>query len=156
MDVPRYVRGVRNVARMMQEIALLKMMLPDEASIITDHPEYRFILIEGYPLGKRYEPSHSHILIKIPPEYPEIPPGLNPTFGIYLVGGLKFNGAPLECERDQYHWDCSHNPNEMRKKGWAWWCFANLESWDLHKDNLFKILVILVETLQNPQRQRFG
>lgn len=156
VDVPRYIRGVRNIARMMQEIGLLRILLPDEINIITNHPDYSFVLLENYPLGKKYNPSSSHVLIRIPPEYPQIPPGLSRIYGIYLIGGLKRNGEPLQCRKDQYHWDCSHNLVSMREKGWAWWCFARLENWDPYKDNLFKITVLLAETLQNPQRQRFG
>jgi len=156
VDVPRYIRGVQNVAIMMQEIAMLKMMLPDEINIIANPPDYTFVLLENYLLGQGYQPSPSNILIKIPPEYPQIPPGLNPTYGIYVVGGLKRNGQALQCVKDQYHWDCVHNPSEMKQKGWAWWCFARLESWDPYRDNLFKAIVILTETLRNPEQQRFG
>jgi len=155
-DVPRYIRGVRNVARMMQEIALLKLMLPDEMNILTDHPEYTFVLWENYTLGSSYDPVRSHVLVNIPDEYPRIPPGLGPKDGIYLVGGLRRNNQPLECGRDQYHWDCYHNPSDMKEKGWAWWCFADLNSWDPYRDNLLKVAVVLAETLQNPDKQRFG
>lgn len=156
VDVPRYIRGFPNVARMLQEVALLRMLLPDGVNIIADHPHYSFILLENFPLGAEYTPSESHVLIRIPPSYPQTPPGLTPTHGIFLTGGLKYRGRSLECGKDQYHWMCGHNPREMQEKGWAWWCFARLESWDPYKDNLFKVVVLLSETLANPSEQRFG
>lgn len=156
IDAPKYIRGVRNVARVMREIALLKMILPEDMNIITDHPEYTYVLIEDLYLGSDYNPSHTHVLIKLPDEYPQIPPGLNTRYGIYITGGLRRNGQPLQCGKDQYHWNCSHNREQMREKGWAWWCFARFQNWDPHRDDISRIVIMLTETLQNPEQQRFG
>ncbi len=114
------------------------------------------MLIKDFYLGPEYEPPTSDILIKIPREYPQVPPGQSTRYGIYLTGGLRRLGRELTCERDEYHWKCSHNPPEMYKKGWAWWCFAKIDNWDPRKDNLLTVLMILSETLQNPERQVFG
>src|SRR5260370_16008417 len=81
VDLPKYKRGVQNVAQMMREMAVLKTALPDDITIRYNHPDYTSILLEDYPLGYTYTPSSSHVLIKLPPEYPHIPPGLNPPYG---------------------------------------------------------------------------
>ena len=155
-DVPRYLRGGINPARMRAELALIQELLPDTVTLITDSPHYTYLLLENFPLAPAYHPQHSHILILMPPYYPQTPPGLSTQYGIFVRGGIKRNGQHLQCERDQYHWNCAHSRDDLRKKDWAWWCFAKLHSWDPHRDNLLTILVILAETLQNPERQRFG
>jgi len=154
-DVPRYIRGAVNVLRMYQELELLKH-LPETIAIYTDPPEFSFVLLEGFYLGEKYDPKFTNLLILLPPNYPQTPPGLNTRYGIYVTGNLKRNGKPLQCGRDQYHWTCNHNPKHMFKKGWAWWCFADFESWSPHRDNLLKIILLLKETFENPEKQRFG
>jgi len=160
LDVPRYVRGAQNVARMTQEMALLKLALPDDVNIVTDPPNYSYVLLEDFPLGSDYSPSYSHVLLRIPREYPQIPPGLTSGHGIYIMGGVTRHSHPLQCtgtsEYSQYHWDCAHNPSDMREKGWAWWCFKSFSDWDPNTDNIFKLVTILAETLQHPAAQRIG
>lgn len=155
-DVPRYIRGAPNAARLGIEVAALADALPDHVTIITDQPRYSYILISNLPLPPQYAPQETNVLVKLPDQYPAIPPGRSPSSGIFVSGGLVHNGIPMECGRHQYHWLCGHNPEEMKHKNWAWWCFSKFEDWQPERDSLIKILVVLGETLYRPLDQRFG
>jgi hypothetical protein len=71
VDLPEYKRGAQNVARMMTELAVMKVALPDEVTIRYDSPGFTTFIFEDYPLGYEYSPSSSHVLVKLPPDYPQ-------------------------------------------------------------------------------------
>ena len=153
IDVPEYKRG-RNILRIDYEMSALDEVLESRYSLATD--DYRsYIHIVNFDLPLGYSPTQSSLLIKIPFDYPETPPGLNPKNGIYLIKGLSYQGNKLTCTND-YHDGCSHvdleKLREMSGLGWAWWCFAEMQEWNPRTDGLIQIFFILMETLQNPKK----
>lgn len=153
IDVPEYKRG-RNILRIDYEMSTLDEVLESRYSLKTD--DYRsYIHIVNFDLPIGYFSQQSSLLIKIPFDYPETPPGLNPKNGIYLIKGLNYQGNKLNCTND-YHDGCSHVDSEtlrqMSELGWAWWCFAEMKEWNPRTDGLIQIFFILMETLQNPKK----
>ncbi len=90
----------------------------------------------GYPPG--YNFTVSPVLLEIPRDYPESPPGVGASH-VYLPGGLRYKGRIPE----DYHE--SVGPSEQ----WAWWCYEEI-CWDPCRDNLITFFELLRAHLTDP------
>ena len=152
VDVPQYKRGV-NMARLRNDLINLDEFFGRRYQIHADSAG-KHVTVYGLDLPYAYSPNTSNVLIMLPSDYPETPPGIRPSQGVYLTTGLSRHGTRLHCSND-YHENCScmdsSTLSDMYRKGWAWWCFAKMSDWNPRRDGLVQIFMVLVETLQNPR-----
>ncbi len=151
-DLPPYVRGI-NVARVQAEVILVEKLFGHLFKDIIISNGGKRVFITDFLLPPEYSPRTTNIIINLPDNYPLTPPGISSSVGIYFRANLKRNGRELTCSRDAFHGTCGHCPERMKVKGWAWWCFARFEGWDPTKDDLVKIILILKDTIENPELQ---
>ncbi len=98
-----------------------------------------WVRIEEFRLPPGWEPRQTELLIKIPPNYPLVPPGLSPAHGIFLPYRLRYRGGLV---RD------FHTHGEL-PDGSAWFCYLDLK-WNHARDDLFTIIERVAFDLSRP------
>jgi hypothetical protein len=88
------------------------------------------------PLGYNYDSIS--ILLRIPKQYPEEPPGVGDA-RVFVPNNLRYKGRKPK----DFHDDCG-------PKGWAWWCYLWID-WDPCRDNLITFFELLRAHLTNPK-----
>ena len=96
------------------------------------------ILVSHFNLPPGYNARYISILLKLPRDYPESPPGVGDA-KVYVPKGLKFNGRIPE----DYHE--GSGPTE----DWAWWCYERID-WNPCKDKLITFFELLRAHMTNP------
>lgn len=101
--------------------------------------KYKSIVIKDFNLPPGYNTDYIPVLLKIPRDYPESPPGVGDA-KVYVPNGLRFDGYTP----DDYHEECGLNGN------WAWWCYEKI-SWNPFKDNLITFFELLRAHMTDPE-----
>ncbi|MCF7955254.1 MAG: hypothetical protein K9M75_05590 [Phycisphaerae bacterium] len=97
------------------------------------------LIIRDFNLPPGYNCNYVSVLLMLPSDYPESPPGTGDS-KVYLPNGLLFKG---EIPAD-YH------ENNGPDDDWAWWCYEDIE-WDLCKDDLITFFELLRAHMTNPE-----
>ena len=100
--------------------------------------DYKSIIVKNFNLPPGYNWGQIPILLKIPANYPENPPGVG-FAKIYVPDNLLYRG------RHPKDFHASAGPD-----GWAWWCYEWIE-WDPCRDNLITFFELLRAHMTNPE-----
>ena len=101
--------------------------------------DYKSIIIKNFNLPPGYNTDYINIILKLPRDYPESPPGVGDA-KVYVPEGLRFKGNKPE----DYHERSGPNEN------WAWWCYEKID-WNPCKDNLITFFELLRAHMTNPK-----
>lgn len=103
----------------------------------------RHLFVRDFNLPPGYNRSTVPVLLEIPQDYPESPPGVGGSH-VFLPRGLRYQGRKL---RD-FHEDVGpgHDPNRQ----WGWWCYERID-WDPCQDNLISFFELLRTDMTNPR-----
>lgn len=97
-----------------------------------------YLIVEDFDLPPGYNYNTVPVLLKLPPDYPESPPGVGNS-AVYVPMGLRFKGRkPKDCHEDK-------GPN----KEWAWWCYESIK-WDICRDDFITFFELLRAHMTNP------
>lgn len=102
------------------------------------------ILVKDFNLPPGYNYDFVSILLKLPSDYPESPPGIGDA-DVYLPRGLLFRGRKPE----DYH----ESIGPSRK--WAWWCYESID-WNPCTDNFITFFELLRAHMSNPKTKGFS
>lgn len=97
-----------------------------------------FLLVKNFNLPPGYNRDYISVLLKIPRDYPESPPGVG-NAKVYVPEGLTFHGRTP----DDYHEESG--PTE----DWAWWCYERID-WNPCKDNLITFFELFRAHVTDP------
>lgn len=112
--------------RIFQEAALAACLFSQSKRVEVDPDEGRWVLIYDFPLPQGYNRPMTHILIRLPPNYPLTPPDW-----FYLDRGVRrADGRP------PHYFEDDHIPQELRQKGWAGGCL-HIREWRPGADPLW-------------------
>jgi len=101
--------------------------------------DYGSILIRNFNLPPGYNFQSTRVLIYLPDDYPESPPGVGSS-SVYVPTNLRYRGKVP----DDFHEKIGPS-NE-----WAWWCYEWIK-WDPCKDNLITFFELLRAHMTNPK-----
>lgn len=101
--------------------------------------DYKFIIIDGFNTPPGYNLDIIPILLRLPENYPESPPGLG-NASVYVPSKLRFQGRKPNDFHDNV------GPSEK----WAWWCYEDID-WDPCRDNFVVFFEILRAHMTNPK-----
>ena len=122
-----------NYNRLLFDIKKLSCVYP-----VALDDNFERLVVSNFNLPPGYNLNHISVLLMLPPDYPESPPGTGNS-GVYLPSGLLFDGIkPID-----YHENSGPDDN------WAWWCYAEIK-WDLCKDDLITFFELLRAHMTNP------
>jgi hypothetical protein len=115
----------------------------DDALILGDtytaelDSELRWIMIDNFRTPPVYSPRSIPVLMRIPNDYPQSPPGLG-HYNVYVRKGLRrSDGDSIEhYYEDVIH--CERGCCELSVEGWYWWCFEEIK-WDPRVNNFLSI-----------------
>jgi len=97
----------------------------------------RWFIIQRFSLPPGYTWTETDVLVDIPSDYPESPPGVGNS-RVYLPQGLRY---------------CTRKPRDYHEwtgpQGWAWWCYEWI-LWDSRKDNLITFTELFRTHMTNP------
>ena len=99
--------------------------------------ELQYFIVRGFRLPPGYNRSVIDILIEVPRDYPESPPGVGAS-SVFVPNGLRFS-ARIPKDYHERAWI----------DGWAWWCYSSL-AWDPCKDNFITFLEVMRAHMTNP------
>jgi len=106
-------------ARRIFEVSLLRKVMPENIKIYADETDYRWVILQNFPLGFEFTPHNADLLIVFGNF--EMEPPL-----FFLQEGIKLRGKSLSCT-EGYHQGCSHlsgeDNNLLVQKGWALFVF---------------------------------
>lgn len=135
MDAPRAKRGYgMNIQILENDVRELSYKYRVELD-----DDYRRLVVSNFSLPPGYNRSIVPVLLKIPQDYPESPPGVGSS-QVYLPGGLRFRGRRPK----DYH-EKSDSDDD-----WCWWCYEWIK-WDLCRDNLITFFELLRAHMTNPK-----
>lgn len=97
------------------------------------------IIVKDFNLPPGYNYDSIPILLKLPRDYPESPPGIGEA-EVYVPAKLRFRGK----EPEDFHVSCG--PSDK----WAWWCYEKID-WNPCKDNLITFFELLRAHMTNPK-----
>jgi len=101
--------------------------------------DYRHLFVKNFNTPPGYNFSTIPVLLQIPYDYPESPPGVGES-RVYVPSGLQYRGHKL---KDFHEWS---GPSE----DWAWWCYESIKR-DPCKDNLIIFFELLRAAMTNPR-----
>ena len=101
--------------------------------------DYENLVVTNFHLPPGYNRSKVPVLLELPSDYPESPPGVGSS-RVYVPRGLRFRGRTPE----DYH------ENSGPDGKWAWWCYSWIE-WDPCRDNLVTFFELLRAHMTNPR-----
>lgn len=102
---------------------------------------YDGLIVEGFRLPSGFNRAHTRVLIIIPPEYPDVVPGV--ASPIYVEKGLRFRGQSLA------------DVHEYITPGWgswAWMCFQSID-WSA-RDSLKTLMEVIRANVTNPPTKK--
>jgi len=101
--------------------------------------DYRHLFVKNFNTPPGYNFISIPILLEIPEDYPESPPGVGHSH-VYVPRDLRYRGRK---PKDFHEW---LGPS----KDWAWWCYQSIQ-WDPCKDDLITFFELLRGHMSNPQ-----
>ena len=101
--------------------------------------DFKSLLIQDFNLPPGYNFQSIRVLIDLPDDYPENPPGVGAS-SVYVPTKLRYQGKVP----DDFH---KHNGPS---NDWAWWCYERID-WDPCKDNLITFCELLRAHMTNPK-----
>ena len=105
---------------------------------VTLNDNFERLVVSNFNLPPGYNHDYVSVLLMLPSDYPESPPGTGDS-NVYLPKGLLFEGE----KPADYHEN--HGPDD----DWAWWCYQEIQ-WDLCKDDLITFFELLRAHMTNP------
>jgi hypothetical protein len=97
------------------------------------------IIVKDFNLPPGYNWDSVSVLLELPEDYPESPPGVGDS-RVYLPKGLRFRGRRPK----DYH------ENKGSGKKWAWWCYEWIK-WDPCRDDLIAFFELLRAHMTDPR-----
>ena len=101
--------------------------------------DHKSIIVRDFNLPPGYNYDTIHVLLDLPQDYPESPPGVG-SAKVYVPAKLRFRGR----EPEDFHAFCGPSDN------WAWWCYEKID-WNPCKDNLIVFFELLRAHMTNPK-----
>jgi hypothetical protein len=146
------IEALTDVPRGDYGIDLRKQRVNEEARILSYRYQTmvdentRFLGVKDFPLNRNYSQSTTHVLVKIPKKYPNVPPKY-----FYLFLQLRYKGGNIP------HFYRVDDFNELAGNGFGKYCYYLL-SWKPSRDiksgdNLIKFLEQIKAVLDNPERK---
>ncbi len=127
-----------NMQRLTNDLRNLSYVYP-----VALDDDLRFIIVKDFNMPPGYNFRSISILLKLPWDYPESPPGVGEA-EVYTPRGLRFRGRTPE----DYHENIG--PNEK----WAWWCYQSID-WNPCTDTFITFLELFRAHLTNPKTKGF-
>ncbi len=103
----------------------------------------RHLFVRNFNLPPGYNFSTIPVLLEIPHDYPESPPGVGGSH-LFLPRGLEYQGRK---PRD-FHKDIG--PRHDSSHRWGWWCYERID-WDPCRDNLITFCELVRADMTNPR-----
>jgi len=97
------------------------------------------VVVRNFNLPPGYNCHIIPILLQIPDDYPESPPGVG-SARVYVPADLRFEGRKPE----DFH------EHSGPTRDWAWWCYERID-WNPCKDDLITFFELLRAHLTNPR-----
>ncbi len=123
-----------NMQRLKNDIRALSYVYP----VLLDD-DCKSIVVSNFNLPSGYNANYITILLELPRDYPETPPGVAGA-NVYVPNNLRFKGRKPE--------DFHENSGPDAK--WAWWCYEWID-WNPCKDNLITFFELLRAHMTNPK-----
>jgi hypothetical protein len=134
LDAPRARRGsALNPGIIERDVRALSHRYP-----VGMDDDLHQIVVRNFNLPPGYNWETVPVLLEIPEDYPESPPGVGPS-RLYVPRGLLYHGRKPE----DYHEESGPS------KSWAWWCYESID-WDPCRDNLITFFELLRAHMTNP------
>ncbi len=105
--------------------------------------DYESIIVKDFNLPQGYNYDSISILLDLPLDYPESPPGVGEA-EVYVPRGLLFKGRKPE----DYH------ENSGPTEKWAWWCYESID-WNPCTDDFITFFEMLRAHMTNPKTKGF-
>ncbi len=122
-----------NIYRLKKDIRELSYIYPvaldDDCTSIT---------VGNFNLPPGYNYDTISILLNLPDQYPEEPPGIGDA-EVFVPDSLRFRGRKPK----DFH-------SYSGPRGWAWWCYESID-WNPCKDNLITFFELLRAHLTDPR-----
>lgn len=123
-----------NLQRLKHDLWMLSYVYP-----IAIDEQFKFIIVDGFNTPPGYNFDIISILLRLPGNYPESPPGVGDA-RVYVPSILRYKGRKPE----DFH------QNSGPTDEWAWWCYEKID-WDPCKDNLVTFFELLRAHMTNPK-----
>lgn len=123
-----------NMQRLKNDLRFLSYVYP-----IAVDDDYESILVKNFNMPPGYNHSGIEILLELPSNYPESPPGVGDA-RLYVPSNLKYHGRTPS----DFHTNCGPTTD------WAWWCYERID-WNPCKDNLITFFELLRAHMTNPK-----
>ena len=138
-DMPIAKRGFSMNMRVLEEHARA-LSYAYEVALDDD---CRHLFVRGFNMPPGYNLSVVPILLEVPRDYPESPPGIGGSH-LFLPRGLKYQGHKL---RD-FHEEVG--PSGDSSEQWGWWCYERIV-WDPCHDDLITFFELVRTDMTNPR-----
>jgi hypothetical protein len=103
----------------------------------------RHLFVKDFNMPPGYNLSVIPILLEVPDDYPESPPGVGGSH-LFLPRGLRYRGHK---PRD-FHEEVG--PPEDSSEQWGWWCYERID-WDPCHDDLIAFFELLRADMTDPR-----
>lgn len=127
-----------NIARFKSDLRNLSYAYP-----VAIGEDCEFIVVKDFNLPPGYNYDYINVLLEIPHDYPESPPGIGDA-KVYVPISLKFRGRK-PCDFHEY------SGPSMK---WAWWCYERID-WNPCRDDLITFFELLRVHMTNPKTKGF-
>lgn len=104
--------------------------------------DYSSILIRDFNLPPGYNRGQIPILLRLPCDYPESPPGVGQA-RVYVPDDLRYEGR----KPSDFH-------DLIGPVGWAWWCYESID-WDPRMDDLIGFFELMRAHMTDPKCSLF-
>jgi hypothetical protein len=134
--VPALKQGAINVQRFKNDI----LSLAKEYTVEVDS-QLRWLMVSDFRPPKNYSPSSIGVLMLIPPDYPQTPPGLG-HHNIYVRKNLRRkDGKRIKHFFAKVN-HCNRGCCDLSHHSWFWWCLAGI-NWDPRFNDFLTIMNML-------------
>jgi hypothetical protein len=99
--------------------------------------DYSSIIVRDFNLPPGYNRGQIPILLDLPYEYPENPPGVGQS-RVYVPNDLRYYGR----KPNDFH-------DLIGPPGWAWWCYERID-WNPRRDDLMSFFELLRAHMTEP------
>ncbi|MCK4913914.1 MAG: hypothetical protein KAI59_00115 [Planctomycetes bacterium] len=127
-----------NTARLKSDLRNLSYAYP-----VAIDDDYKSIIVKDFNLPPGYNYDSIPVLLKLPRDYPESPPGVG-NAKVYVPSSLRFKGKK----------PCDFHEYSGPTKNWAWWCYEEI-AWNPFKDDLVTFFELMRAHMTNPKTKGF-